>query len=396
MYNLIIYIYQLGVIIASLFNEKVRKMWRGEREAIRILKEKVDPNAQYVWFHAASLGEFEQGRPLMEQLRQDHPEYKILLTFFSPSGYEVRKNYAGADIICYLPLDTITNARRFLRTIRPVMAFFIKYEFWYNYLHILKHRGVPVYSVSSIFRPGQIFFRWYGRQYSHVLKCFTRFDRVLQIKAAAKQLPIVEAFLSQPKSGAAESGSAEAPKVFVAGSSWPPDEDIFIPFFNEHRDWKLIIAPHVIGEEHLKQIESKLAGRKVARYSSLEDPENPEIPDNLEVLIIDCFGLLSSIYHYADVTYVGGGFGVGIHNTLEAAVWDVPVIFGPNNERFQEAQGLKACGGGYEITGADDFRRIMQRFIDTPQTITEAGRQSGAFVQQMTGATKKVLSAVDL
>ena len=399
MYNLIIYIYQLGVIIASLFNEKVRKMWRGEREAIRILKEKVDPNAQYVWFHAASLGEFEQGRPLIEQLRQDHPEYKILLT---------------------------------LRTIRPVMAFFIKYEFWYNYLHILKHRGVPVYSVSSIFRPGQIFFRWYGRQYSHVLKCFThffvqneiskellgtigitnvsivgdtRFDRVLQIKAAAKQLPIVEAFLDVrgegsevrgEKSGAAESGSAEAPKVFVAGSSWPPDEDIFIPFFNEHRDWKLIIAPHVIGEEHLKQIESKLAGRKVARYSSLEDPENPEIPDNLEVLIIDCFGLLSSIYHYADVTYVGGGFGVGIHNTLEAAVWDVPVIFGPNNERFQEAQGLKACGGGYEITGADDFRRIMQRFIDTPQTITEAGRQSGAFVQQMTGATKKVLSAVDL
>ena len=432
MYNLIIYIYQLGVIIASLFNEKVRKMWRGEREAIRILKEKVDPNAQYVWFHAASLGEFEQGRPLIEQLRQDHPEYKILLTFFSPSGYEVRKNYAGADIICYLPLDTITNARRFLRTIRPVMAFFIKYEFWYNYLHILKHRGVPVYSVSSIFRPGQIFFRWYGRQYSHVLKCFThffvqneiskellgtigitnvsivgdtRFDRVLQIKAAAKQLPIVEAFLDVrgegsevrgEKSGAAEFGSAEAPKVFVAGSSWPPDEDIFIPFFNEHRDWKLIIAPHVIGEEHLKQIESKLAGRKVARYSSLEDPENPEIPDNLEVLIIDCFGLLSSIYHYADVTYVGGGFGVGIHNTLEAAVWDVPVIFGPNNERFQEAQGLKACGGGYEITGADDFRRIMQRFIDTPQTITEAGRQSGAFVQQMTGATKKVLSAVDL
>ena len=341
----------------------------------------------------------------------------------------MRKNYAGADIICYLPLDTITNARRFLRNIRPVMAFFIKYEFWYNYLHILKHRGVPVYSVSSIFRPGQIFFRWYGRQYSHVLKCFThffvqneiskellgtigitnvsivgdtRFDRVLQIKAAAKQLPIVEAFLSKPKSGAAEFGSAEAPKVFVAGSSWQPDEDIFIPFFNEHRDWKLIIAPHVIGEEHLKQIESKLAGRKVARYSSLEHLESLENLDNLaplenlEILIIDCFGLLSIIYHYADVTYVGGGFGVGIHNTLEAAVWDVPVIFGPNNERFQEAQGLKACGGGYEITGADDFRRIMQRFIDTPQTITEAGRQSGAFVQQMTGATKKVLSAVKL
>ena len=221
MYNLVIYLYLLGVAVYSLFNEKVRKMWRGERATFRVLKEKVDPSAQYVWFHAASLGEFEQGRPLMEQLRRDHPEYKILLTFFSPSGYEVRKDYKGADIICYLPLDTITNARRFLRTIRPVMAFFIKYEFWYNYLHILKHRNVPVYSVSSIFRPNQVFFKWYGRQYGRVLHCFThffvqnevsrellakigitdvaitgdtRFDRVLQIKEQSKQLPIVEEF----------------------------------------------------------------------------------------------------------------------------------------------------------------------------------------------------------
>ena len=411
MYNLIIYLYQLGVIIASLFNEKVRKMWRGEREAISILKEKIDPNAQYVWFHAASLGEFEQGRPLMEQLRSEHPEYKILLTFFSPSGYEVRKNYEGADIICYLPLDTITNARRFLRTIRPMMAFFIKYEFWYNYLHILRHRGVPVYSVSSIFRPGQVFFRWYGRQYARVLKCFTRFyvqnevsrellatigikdvtvvgdtrfDRVLQIKKAAKQLPVVEQF----------KGSA---KCFVAGSSWQPDEDIFIPFFNKHKDWKVIIAPHVIGEDHLQQIEKKLEERKVVRYTQIaKSQEQIAKSQDADVLIIDCFGLLSSIYGYADVTYVGGGFGVGIHNTLEAAVWDVPVIFGPNNQRFQEAQGLKACGGGQEITGADDFHRVMQRFIDSPATITEAGRQSGQFVAQMTGATQKILSDVKL
>ena len=411
MYNLIIYLYQLGVIIASLFNEKVRKMWRGEREAISILKEKIDPNAQYVWFHAASLGEFEQGRPLMEQLRSEHPEYKILLTFFSPSGYEVRKNYEGADIICYLPLDTITNARRFLRTIRPMMAFFIKYEFWYNYLHILRHRGVPVYSVSSIFRPGQVFFRWYGRQYARVLKCFTRFyvqnevsrellatigikdvtvvgdtrfDRVLQIKKAAKQLPVVEQF----------KGSA---KCFVAGSSWQPDEDIFIPFFNEHKDWKVIIAPHVIGEDHLQQIEKKLEGRKVVRYTQIvNSQEQIAKSQDADVLIIDCFGLLSSIYGYADVTYIGGGFGVGIHNTLEAAVWDVPVIFGPNNQRFQEAQGLKACGGGQEITGADDFHRVMQRFIDDSATITEAGRQSGQFVAQMTGATQKILSDVKL
>ena len=421
MYNLIIYLYQLGVIVTSLFSEKVRKMWRGEHNAVSYLRQHVDPQARYVWFHAASLGEFEQGRPLMEQLRREHPEYKILLTFFSPSGYEVRKNYEGADLICYLPLDTITNARSFLRTIRPVMAFFIKYEFWFNYLHILKHRGVPVYSVSSIFRPDQVFFRWYGRQYGRVLKCFThfyvqndvsrellaqiginnvsvvgdtRFDRVLQIKEAAKQLPVVDAFIG--KSSQKEPSSL---RTFVAGSSWQPDEEIFIPWFNEHTDWKLIIAPHVIGEDHLQQIVKLLEDRKVVRYSSLNQQDNPDALEqagHADVLIIDCFGLLSSIYRYADVSYVGGGFGVGIHNTLEAAVWDVPVIFGPNNERFMEAQGLKACGGGLEIQNADDFRRIMQQFIDAPASIAEKGRQSGDYVQQMTGATQKILSDVRL
>lgn len=409
MYNLIIYLYQLGVIVTSFFSEKVRKMWRGEHDAVRYLRQHVDPQAQYVWFHAASLGEFEQGRPLMEQLRCEHPEYKILLTFFSPSGYEVRKNYEGADLICYLPLDTITNARRFLRTIRPVMAFFIKYEFWYNYLHILKHRGVPVYSVSSIFRPGQVFFRWYGRQYSHVLKCFThffvqndiskellatlainnvtvvgdtRFDRVLQIKAAAKQLPIVEAFCDKKK-------------VFIAGSSWQPDEEIFIPWLNEHKDWKLVIAPHVISEDHLQQIEKMLEGRKVVRYTQVNEADLLPLQD-AEVLIINCFGLLSSIYHYADVTYVGGGFGVGIHNTLEAAVWDVPVFFGPNNQRFQEAQGLKASGAGLEIANADDFRRYMQGFEEHPEVVKELGEKAGAYVASLAGATQKVLSFVKL
>ena len=387
MYNLFIYLYLLGVAVCSLFNEKVRKMWRGEREAFRVLKEKVDPEAKYVWFHAASLGEFEQGRPLMEQLRRDHPEYKILLTFFSPSGYEVRKNYEGADIICYLPLDTIGNARRFLKAVQPVAVFFIKYEFWYNYLHILKQRGVPTYSVSSIFRPDQVFFRWYGRHYSRVLQCFThffvqneqsrellakigitcatvvgdtRFDRVLQIKEQAKQLPIVEQFVG------------EAPKVFVAGSSWPPDEDIFIRYFKEHPEWKLVIAPHVIGEDHLQQIEQKLEGWSVQRYTA--PPSAPEGATSVlqqgneapsgavgGALIIDCFGLLSSIYRYATVCYVGGGFGVSIHNTVEAAVWGKPVIFGPENQKFQEAQELKACGGGLEIKDYDDFARIMDR-----------------------------------
>lgn len=438
MYNIVIFLYLCGVAIASLFNEKVRKMWRGERQAIRTIKEKIDPHAQYVWFHAASLGEFEQGRPLMEQLRREHPEYKILLTFFSPSGYEVRKNYEGADIICYLPLDTILNARRFLRTIRPVMAFFIKYEFWYNYLHILRHRGIPVYSVSSIFRPGQVFFRWYGQQYSRVLKCFThffvqneesrellstigidnvtvvgdtRFDRVLQIKEAAKQLPIVETFCQQPTANGPRNATLsqrEQPKVFIAGSSWQPDEEIFIPWLNEHKDWKVVIAPHVIGEDHLQQIEHMFEGRKVVRYSALENQQaisssssqgeeaGAQSQEPADVLIIDCFGLLSSIYHYADVTYVGGGFGVGIHNTLEAAVWDVPVFFGPNNHRFQEAQGLKNCGGGLEISNADDFRRYMQGFEEHPELLKELGEKSGAYVASLAGATQKVLSFVKL
>ena len=409
MYNIVIYLYLFGVAIYSRFNEKVRKMWRGEREAFKILREKVDPSAQYVWFHAASLGEFEQGRPLMEQLRRDHPEYKILLTFFSPSGYEVRKNYEGADIITYLPLDTITNARRFLRTIRPVMAFFIKYEFWYNYLHILKHRHIPVYSVSSIFRPDQVFFKWYGYQYGRVLKCFThffvqnevsrellakigitdvtitgdtRFDRVLQIKEAAKQLPVVEAFLD------------EKSKVFVAGSSWPPDEDIFIRYFNEHRDWKLIIAPHVIGEDHLQQIEQKLADWHVERYTNLTTPLSSGRGAEGEALIIDCFGLLSSIYRYADVTYVGGGFGVSIHNTVEAAVWGKPVIFGPENRKFQEAQELKQCGGGLEISNYEDFARIMDRFNSNAEALQQSGQAAGNYVKRRSGATPTILDFI--
>ncbi|WP_278587583.1 3-deoxy-D-manno-octulosonic acid transferase [Segatella oris] len=407
MYNIVIYLYLIGVAIASLFNKKVKKMWAGERQAVKVLKEKVDPEARYIWFHAASLGEFEQGRPLIEHLRETHPEYKILLTFFSPSGYEVRKNYEGADIICYLPLDTIRNARRFLRAVKPVMAFFIKYEFWYNYLHILQHRGVPTYSVSSIFRPDQIFFQWYGRQYGRVLKCFThffvqnmeskallaklgitdvdvvgdtRFDRVLQIKEASKQLPIVEQF------------TAHAQKVFVAGSSWLPDEEIFIKYFDIHKDWKLIIAPHVISDEHLSQIFELLKGRRVVRYTEATEDNVKDA----EVLIIDCFGLLSSIYHYGTVSYVGGGFGVGIHNVLEAAVWDIPVVFGPNNKHFQEAQGLMLVQGGFEIKDYQSFRDLMMRFETDAFFLQNAGENAGAFVKSRAGATAKVMENVSL
>lgn len=418
-YNIVIYFVLWGIAIASLFNEKVRKMWRGEREAFKILKQKVDPNAKYIWFHAASLGEFEQGRPLMERIRKDYPQYKILLTFYSPSGYEVRKNYEGADIICYMPVDTRLNAIRFLRLVRPVMAFFIKYEFWSNFLHILKHRNIPTYSVSSIFREDQVFFKWYGRSYAGVLKCFTRFfvqneeskqllkgigitavdvvgdtrfDRVLQIKEAAKHLPICEAF----RTGVASSQSADVPhhdfKVFVAGSSWPPDENVFIPFFNEHKDWRLLIAPHVIAEEHLKLILSLIKDKKVVRYTQT----TPEEAAEADVLIIDCFGLLSSMYNYGDVAYIGGGFGVGIHNTLEAAVWNMPVIFGPNNKKFQEAQGLLKSGGGFEINTYEDFSGLMSSLMNDETFLKQAGDMAGAFVAHLAGATDKVLASVKL
>ena len=443
--------------IGSLFNKKIKKMWRGEREAVDLLKEKVDPTAKYVWFHAASLGEFEQGRPLIEQLRATHPEYKILLTFFSPSGYEVRKNYEGADIVCYLPLDTIRNARRFLRAVHPVMAFFIKYEFWYNYLHILRHRGVPVYSVSSIFRPGQVFFKWYGRNYAKVLHCIThffvqnevslqllkgigideatvvgdtRFDRVLQIKEQSKELPIVEAFkgingkgdackedlsedagkddlsedackdgLSEDacKDGLSEDAckgdlsenGCKGCKVFVAGSSWQPDEDIFIRFFNDHPDWKLIIAPHVIGEDHLAYILDKLQ-MKAVRYTQATEQTAAEA----RCLIIDCFGLLSTIYRYGEIAYVGGGFGVGIHNVPEAAVWGVPVLFGPNNKRFQEAQELLACKGSFEVTDYDSFNTIISRLISDDQFRHQCGEASANYVKSRSGATDIIMKSV--
>ncbi len=404
MYNFIMLLYSLGVRTATLFSDKVRRMWLGEQEAFDILKKNVDPNASYIWFHAASLGEFEQGRPLIERIRQEFPQYKILLTFFSPSGYEVRKNYEGADIVCYLPLDTRSNAQRFLNAVKPVMAFFIKYEFWYNYLHLLSQRSVPVYSLSSIFRPDQLFFKWYGREYAKVLRCFTRFfvqneeskkllekigikdvevvddtrfDRVLEIKQASKRLPLVEAF------------TKDAQHVFVAGSSWLPDEEIFIPYFNQHENWKIIIAPHVISEEHLSQIAKLLKGRKVARYTQT----SAESAAAADVLIIDCFGLLSSIYRYGQIAYVGGGFGVGIHNTLEAAVWGVPVFFGPNNQKFREAQGLKACKGGLEINNPSDFHSKMDAIIDAIEEGQEIGKEAATYVTSHAGATEKVLRA---
>ena len=404
-YNLAMYLLELGVKLAALFSDKPAKMVKGHRDAFELLKSKIDRNARYIWFHAASLGEFEQGRPLIERIRKEYPQYKILQTFFSPSGYEVRKNYDGADIVCYLPIDTPSNVKKFVDLVNPCMVFFVKYEFWQNYLNTLFKKGVPIYSVSSIFRPGQIFFRWYGKSYQQVLKTFahlfvqneeskqllaeigvknttvvgdTRFDRVLDICVAAKQLPLVQKFKGDSL-------------TFVAGSSWGPDEDIFIKYFNAHPEMKLIIAPHVVNDSHLKEIESKLQ-RSCIRYTKASE-KNVEQAD---CLIIDCYGLLSSIYRYGEISYIGGGFGVGIHNVLEAAVYGIPVIFGPNNKKFREAQHLLANKGGFEINGYEDFEQLMNKFLTDEAYLKQSGQAAGDYVKGNAGAMDKIMSNIAL
>lgn len=402
-YSLALYLYVLAIILVSPFHKKARLIVKGQWQTFRILKKKIRDDEKYVWFHVASLGEFEQGRPLMERLRREHPEYKILLTFFSPSGYEVRKNYEGADVICYLPFDTPGNVMSFLRLAHPCMAFFIKYEFWNNYLHACHFKNIPVYSVSSIFRENQVFFRWYGKAYGHVLKCIThffvqnefsrelllrkgfsnvtvvgdtRFDRVLDIAKQAKELPIVEQF---------KQGS----RLMVAGSSWGPDEDLIIPYFNEHPELKLIIAPHVIKESHLKEIEGKLQ-RPSIRYTQVSE----ENITKADCLIIDCFGLLSSIYRYGEIAYVGGGFGSGIHNVPEAAVYGLPVIIGPNNKKFREAQTLLSLGGCFEVQDSATFVETMDRLLLDEKFLRERGQIAGNYIFDNSGASNLVYEAV--
>lgn len=417
MYSVALYVYALGAVVASLFNKKIRTLIKGQAASFGVLRRSIKPGDRYVWVHAASLGEFEQGRPLMERLRRTHPEYKILLTFFSPSGYEVRKNYEGADVICYLPFDTPGNVASFLRLAHPEIALFIKYEFWQNYLTAMRRRGIKVYSVSSIFRPSQHFFKWWGS--TKVLKCFdrlfvqnedsrlllakhgidrvtvvgdTRFDRVIDIMEHAGDLPLVEYF----KAGK---------RTFVAGSSWQPDEKIYIPYFESHKDWKLIIAPHVIGASHLSELDSMLAGRKVVLYKEAEAEWNAQADEagreavrkkleEAEVLIVNCFGKLSSIYRYGDVALVGGGFGVGIHNVPEAAVYGIPVVFGPNNKKFREAQQLLKNGASFEFTDSDTFASIMDRFLGDTAFRLEAGRKSAEYIRGNAGAADKCFNEI--
>lgn len=399
-YNIGIYLYGLAIFLASLFNQKARLLRNGQHNALTLLKEKIDPNAEYVWFHAASLGEFEQGRPVMEQLKKEHPDTKILLTFFSPSGYEVRKNYAGADVVSYLPLDTPGNARRFFQTVKISKVIFIKYEFWPNCLLALKETNIPVYSISAIFRPTQVFFKFYGGWYRNLLKSFshifvqdqsslellqkysfsnasvagdTRFDRVVDLAKQAKTIPLIEAFVKGDK------------KIIVAGSSWPKDEELLVRYLQEHADVKLILVPHEIHETHLAGI-TKLLNTNFVRYTQTEELS----VQSANCLIVDTIGLLSSIYSYANLAYIGGGFGVGIHNTLEAAVWNVPVVFGPNYHKFREARELIEAGGAFSI----DNYEVLEAQFNTLFADNKAGMIAGEYVATNIGATELIIKEI--
>lgn len=400
LYNAGIAAYKLAAQAAAVRNRKARLMLQGQRRTFNYLREHLDPNARYIWIHAASLGEFEQGRPLIERIKREQPDAHILLTFFSPSGYEVRKSYNQVDAVCYLPFDLPLNVKRFLDLVNPVMAIFVKYEFWGNYLNELHRRHVPTFIISAIFRRSQPFFKWWGYMFREMLGCFTRiyvqneesrqllksininqvevagdtrFDRVEQVREAAKEFPIIASMVQ------------DQPFTLVMGSSWQPDEDIVIPYFNAHPRMKLIIAPHEFDAERLKQLLGMIH-RPVQLYSHTSEQE----ARNLDCVVIDCFGILSSLYRYGQMAYVGGGFGSGIHNINEAAVYGIPVVFGPKFGKFREASDLIAVGGGFSIKSASEFAAVMDRLLADHDALLRAGTTAGNYIKTHTGATARI------
>lgn len=397
-------IFSLLLFIASFFNEKARLLRNGRKKIWQQVAE-MKQQGPFVWVHCSSLGEFEQGRPVIEAIKKEHPGKRVLLTFFSPSGYEIRKNYEMADQVVYLPADTPKNARRFVDLVNPESALFIKYEFWPCFFETLQQRNIPVYSISSIFRKNQIFFRWYGRWFRKTLKAVnkfyvqdnesgrllkeaginnfsvagdTRFDRVTAIVKASTDVPIAASF------------SEGAPFIIVAGSTWPPDEDILIRYINSAPgDVKLIIAPHEVHQSHIEQVEQKLKVPYI-KYSATDD----KIADDAKVLIVNTMGLLSAIYRYGQVAYIGGGFGKGIHNTLEAATYGIPVVFGPRYQKFKEARDLISRGGGFSIRNYDTLFALMEKLRNSPEYLNQTGNASAAYVKSMCGATDVIMKEV--
>lgn len=410
LYNTGIRLYGFAARIAAWRSPKVRKMIRGQHRTIETLNRRLGGKPGCIWFHASSLGEFEQGRPMIERLRREHPEKPILLSFFSPSGFEVRKNYPFVDAVVYLPFDTPHRVRRFLDAARPSMAIFIKYEFWGNYLQELRRRGIPTYIISSIFRPGQRFFRSLGGMFRGMLRCFdrlyvqdersrrllkligvenvtvagdTRFDRVTDVMRATVEIPGFPGF------------GADAPLRFIAGSSWEADEDIYVPWLNAHPEVKFIIAPHEFNETRLERLRNRFNKPAILlsewtgeiKRAKLPQGQIPERLTHVSGIIIDSFGKLSSLYRYADLAYIGGGFGAGIHNLNEAAVYGMPVIFGPNHSKFKEASDLMQCGGGFSISSREEFDTVMGTFSASAQKLRKAGDAAGQYIKDHLGAT---------
>ncbi len=403
-YDFAIHLYSLGVKIASLRHEKARKIIDGQAVTMQRLKKELSPEGGYIWIHAASLGEFEQGRPLIEMIRRNHPDAKILLTFFSPSGYEVRHNFPLVDAVVYLPFDTKKNVRQFLDTVKPRMAIFVKYEFWGNYLNELKLRGIPTYIISAIFRKSQPFFKPWGGEFRKMLTYFThiyvqdegsrellagigiknvtvagdtRFDRVTDIMESCVEIPQAAAL------------TRDASLTIVAGSTWPPDESNLLPCFHAHPGMKLIIAPHEVNEERIAAIESQL-NRPSCRLSTA----TPEEAAKCDCIIVDCYGKLSSAYRYGNIAYIGGGFGVGIHNLNEAAVYDIPVIFGPHYHKFKEARDLIKCKGGFSFSNKEEFDAIIEPIVNDKKLREQYGKNAGNYVKENLGATRIIYADI--
>jgi len=405
LYRAFIIFYYFGISIASLFNQKASFWIKGRKNLFHFLANTVNRDDRIIWIHASSLGEFEQGRPLIEKIKSKNPEYKIALTFFSPSGYEIRKDYSGADIVCYMPIDRKKNAKKFLDLIHPERVIFIKYEFWYYHLSECHRRGIPLYLVSANFREGQVFFRWYGKWYRNMLQLFTRifvqneksqrllnkagitnntvtgdtrFDRVIQVAKNAKTFPEIDRF-------------AAGKKTLVCGSTWPPDEELLVRFIKENKDFKYIIAPHEVSPQNIKRLD-RLTGRDMIRYSQLKDAQ----VEQFRVLIIDTIGMLSSLYQYGNLAYIGGGFGSGIHNILEAATFDIPVVFGPKYSKFTEAVELINLGGAFSIKDYAELETSFHELLKYDEKRFKAGAIAGTYVKTNEGATGKVLKITGL
>lgn len=397
LYNISILIYGLLVRLVALFNTKAKLFVDGRKDIFKQINSKINFNEKPIWFHFASLGEFEQGRPVLEKIKSLNPTEKIIVTFFSPSGYEIRKNYALADGIFYLPIDTPSNARKFLLLVKPKMAIFTKYEFWPNYFKALAHNQTPLYIISGIFRPNQVFFKWYGGFYRNVLKCVdhffvqndesalllksiditeidisgdTRFDRVFENAQSPKELASVKAFCQNSP-------------VLVAGSTWLEDEKLLTELVTENPDWKIIIAPHEIHASHIDEL-VKLFPEAI-KFSEIDVK-----PMNSQILIIDNIGMLSSLYQYGRIAYIGGGFGAGIHNTLEAAAFGLPVIFGPNYQKFQEAKDLINIGAAKSIGNAKGLIAAFEFFKHTE----ESGTIAKSYVAEKKGATDMIIDRI--